>query len=43
VKAPFLLFGATAVAMRLYHPCVRGYKVTLRRDYAHGRPSADSD
>jgi hypothetical protein len=44
VKAPFLLFGATAEAMRLYQSCLRGdLKVTLLRDTPMEGQAPDSD
>jgi hypothetical protein len=44
VKAPFLLFGSTAEAMRLYQSCLRGdLKVTLLRDTPMEDQAPDSD
>jgi hypothetical protein len=44
VNAPFLLFGATAEAMRLYESCLRGdLKVTLLHDTPMEGQAPDSD
>jgi hypothetical protein len=44
VKAPFLLFGATAEAMRLYQSCLRGDLTgTLLRDTPMEHQAPDSD
>jgi hypothetical protein len=44
MKAPFLMFGATAEAMRLYQSCRRGdSKVTLLHDTPMEGQAPDSD
>ena len=44
MKAPFLLFGAVAEAMRLYQSCLRGdLKVTPLRDTPMEDQAPDSD